>query len=601
MTTEDYTFLEDVFAQIMSTEAPQEHRAEFLKHEPLKAEQELFADVFTQIKAEELKAEQDTEPSKKPEQAKQDFTFTFSASEHPYNDKNSIFWAAVNYRRVTLSLSQFEKIIRRGFCFTSIFKQEKFLVKDKTEANWIGSQFVVFDLDNVRPEVTLNTFISSLYMKPTVAYTTPNNNIKKPKENKAYSRFRLVYLFDSIIASKTLYQSIYNTLEANFPLVYFDNTKKKDNCGSSPVQQFAGNALPTCELIINKESIYSLSSFPTQPSKPTEPSKKPSTEPSKPTEPSKKPSTEPNLLNDTFFHDLNSMKPVDFLNKCKEFYDYEMIDHTKLEFIDGYALTPDDYLEVKRKYRWFTIGQYKGTEYVRVKNGSRHNTLFAWAKLRCQIKPSITLEELVYNAVYDRTYFIDNKDKEITNESLIEICKAAKQANYKMKMKDKPKFKIDKEYCKEHGMSPKQYKNIIRRKLNFDSIDAWYDPAKSVAENLKYAEEHTLKNAKQRTLYTYCKARKISTKGTKPTEPTEPSPTTPYDEPKPSAEPTASKEQKEAVKSAPEATRAKNIIRLKRANFLAFIEYHTKRKRYSKYQERFNELVKTKTIQNNVF
>lgn len=574
----NFTFLDEQINQIMTDAAPRSREAEPQR------EQEPFADVFEQIQ----EAEQATEPSAKPEQAKQakqDFTFTLSASECGYNDKNAIFWSAVNYRRVTFTLNQFEKIIRRGFCFTSIFQQEKFSVKDKTEAAWFGSQFVVFDLDNVRVAVNLYQFISSLSCKPTVAYTTPNHAVKKPKENKAYSRFRLVYIFDSIIASKEQYQSIYSAIESNFPFFYFDNTKKKDNCGNSPVQQFAGNALPTCELIVNKESIYSLSSF--EPIKPTPEPSKPTPEPSKPSKP-----TEPQkYLDDVFFHEMNSMKPVDFLNRCKEFYECEIIDHTKLEFTDGYALTPDDYLEIRRKYRWFTIGQYKGTEHVRVPIGQRHNTLFSWARIRCIIKPQISLEELVYNALYDRHYFIDNKDKEITNECLIDICKAAKQANYKMKMKDKPKFKIDKEYCREHNMTPKQYKNKIRQKLNYQSIDTWYDPTKSVKENLIFAEEHDLKNAKQRTLYNYCKARAINTKGTKPTEPQKPSPETPSEPQKPSKKPSEATEQNEAVQSAPEAKpRAHRTVKVKKANIIAFINYHTKQSR-SKYHQ-------NKTLQN---
>lgn len=595
--TEDYTFLEEVFAQIMSTEAPKEHRDEFLRHEPMKAEQELFADVFTQIKAEELKAEQDTEPSKKPEQAKQDFTFTLSASECGYNDKNAIFWSAVNYRRVTFTLNQFEKIIRRGFCFTSIFNKANFTIKDKTDANWIGSQFVVFDIDNVRPEVNLHQFISSLSCKPTLAYTTPNHNIKKPKENKAYSRFRLVYLFDSIIASKEQYQSIYSAIESNFPFFYFDNTKKKDNCGNSPVQQFSGNALPSCEIIINKENIYSVYSFPTQPQTPPE---RP-TEPSKPTEPkqpSKKPSkpsqeTEPLFcLNDTFFKDLNSMKPVNFIRKYINAYG--IIEKPHIIYENGFYETTEDYVEIMRKYRkvYDAETQNYKTKRQRIPSGERHNTLFAYAKLRCQIKQEITLEELVFNSVYDRTYFCENDDKEITNECLIDICRAAKQANYTMKMKKRPKFKIDKSYCIANNINPCAFRQQIRRKLNFESIDTWYAPAKSVKENLIFAENNNIK-VKKDTLYSYCKERRISTKGTKPTEPT-PSPQTPPEPQKPSAEPSQALEHKEAVKSAPEA---KHIIRIKRANFLAFIEYHTKRKRYSKYQARLDEL-KPKTIQN---
>ena len=89
--------------------------------------------------------------------------------------------------------------------------------------------------------------------------------------------------------------------------------------------------------------------------------------------------------------------------------------------------------------------------------------------------------------------------------------------------KKQPRFRVDKEFCAKHGISPKSFKQIIRKILNYDSISTWYDPAKSVAENLQYAQENRIKNAKQRTLYNYCKARAISTKGTKPAESKQPS------------------------------------------------------------------------------
>jgi len=159
-----------------------------------------------------------------------------------------------------------------------------------------------------------------------------------------------------------------------------------------------------------------------------------------------------------------------------------------------------------------------------------------------------------------------------------------------MKMKDKPKFKIDKEYCREHNMTPKQYKNKIRQKLNYQSIDTWYDPTKSVKENLIFAEEHDLKNAKQRTLYNYCRARAINTKGTKPTEPQKPSPATPPEPQKPSTEPSEALERNEATQSAPEAkqeaTRAHRTVKVKKANIIAFINYHTKQRTSKYYQNK---------------
>ncbi len=81
--------------------------------------------------------------------------------------------------------------------------------------------------------------------------------------------------------------------------------------------------------------------------------------------------------------------------------------------------------------------------------------------------------------------------------------------------KKQPRFRTDKEFCAKHGISPKSMKNIIKKILNYDSISTWYDPAKSVKENLHYAEANEIKNAKQRTLYNYCKAYGIDPKGTK--------------------------------------------------------------------------------------
>ena len=84
--------------------------------------------------------------------------------------------------------------------------------------------------------------------------------------------------------------------------------------------------------------------------------------------------------------------------------------------------------------------------------------------------------------------------------------------------KKQPRFRVDKEFCTKHGISPNAMKNIIRKILNYDSISTWYDPTKSVYDNLKFAKDNEKKVCKD-TLYSYCKACEIDTKGTKPTEP----------------------------------------------------------------------------------
>ena len=88
--------------------------------------------------------------------------------------------------------------------------------------------------------------------------------------------------------------------------------------------------------------------------------------------------------------------------------------------------------------------------------------------------------------------------------------------------KKQPRFRVDKEFCAKHGISPNSMKNIIKKILNYDSISTWYDSAKSVKENLHYAEENSIETSR-RTLYRYCEARRLNPKGTKPAEPKQPS------------------------------------------------------------------------------
>jgi len=80
--------------------------------------------------------------------------------------------------------------------------------------------------------------------------------------------------------------------------------------------------------------------------------------------------------------------------------------------------------------------------------------------------------------------------------------------------KKQPRFRVDKEFCAKHGISPNSMKNIIKKILNYDSISTWYDSAKSVKENLHYAEENSIETSR-RTLYRYCEARRLNPKGTK--------------------------------------------------------------------------------------
>ena len=423
-------------------------------------------------------------------------TFTLSISNERYDDKNTIDWRKVKYSKIDdLSIEHIAELIKEGYCYTCIFKKANFGVWHKTEKNWIGSDFIMFDVDNVRNEITFEEYLKSLKYTPTIAYTTPNCNQQKPNEIKPYSRFRLLYAFETTITDKTIYQGIYDAIKDTFDEALFDTTKNWDNCANSPVQQFSGNGTKNCQITIN-HVIYNVSNFEIK--EPTE-------------EPIEKDKIKVRI-DDEFLQNLNALKPTDFLSCYRD--KYQIIYETELDYNDdGYAMIPEDYVRIQRNYTIYKEDGKICSKYKRLRDGERRrHTLFCNAKIRCQIKPQISVEELIFNLVYDRYYFYDNSDNVLTNQCLLRIALDAKKATYQMTMKKKPIFKVDKVFCYENQIKPNALKMIVRKTLNFDKIKQWYDPTKSVKDNLKFATENNIKVG-QRTLYNYCNEMGISTKG----------------------------------------------------------------------------------------
>lgn len=433
--------------------------------------------------------------------------FSISVSKEKYDDKNKIDWNKVKYQRIDdLSIDNIAELITEGYCFTSVFKRENFTVREKSEKNWKGTDFVVFDVDNVKNEITFNDYLKSLNYTPTIAYKTPNCNIKKSEDLRAYSRFRLLYAFETTITNKAIYQGIYDAINRTFDTTLFDDTKKSDNCGHSPVQQYSGNATKNCQIVIN-ETIYKVSDFDIE-------------------ERTEKPIKRDDVkvrIDDEFLQKLNTLKPSDFLSYYRE--RYQVIYETELDYNDdGYALTPTDYAVIQRNYTIYKEDGKIRSKYRRLKDGQgRRHTLFCNAKIRCQIKPSITVEELIYNLVYDRTHFFDNTDGVLSNQCLLRIALDAKKARYTMTLNNKPKFRTDIVYCMENHITPNALKMKVRKKLRYEEIATWYDTTKTIKQNLKYAEENNIK-VSERTLYNFCYYMGINPKGepkNKRTEPTE--------------------------------------------------------------------------------
>ena len=188
---------------------------------------------------------------------------------------------------------------------------------------------------------------------------------------------------------------------------------------------------------------------------------------------------------------------------------FEIVTQSKIFYKNGYALLDEKYKEIKRfdKLGIITERRKKGV------GEDRKKALYNWLMKKKQIKPDITKDELLFNAVFEICRFIDNRDGKLNKAYIMEVvsnvfeseCTMVEEPNHRQ-------FKVDKVYCSKNGISANQYKNVVRKKLHFEEIGGWYDISVSVGKNLQFAKENNIK-VSQKTLYRFCNENGINPKG----------------------------------------------------------------------------------------
>lgn len=438
-----------------------------------------------------------------------------SVSEQCYKNKpDQSKIKELKFERKSITLEEFIRLIQEGYCFCHWFRTNNtiFSTKEKTNNNFVGANLIFVDVDECQTE--MNAFVSKLSTKPTLYYTTPSNM----EEGKGY-RFRLCYLFiEDILNCKeleALYDAIIRSIQADIP--YF---KDKDDCGKQPSRYFNGNG-KNCELhttdnvfcfndfgidrILIEES-YSDGILNAGFIEPKLKEKEVSSD------------IQCELKDEEFRKDFFTLSPYDLIEKYK--YKYKYFDKTELHFNEGYVIIDDKYIEIRRKYYSDSYQDENGKEHKctipqKLRDGDkRRKKLFTSGLIRKSIKPDIGLEQLLFNFIYDRTYYFDNSDKVLTNKTLLTIAKNVitfpiESINLNNKWK-KPKYKIDKEYCRSHNISPKTLSNEVRGLLKDREIGELYDINLSVKENLQIIKNAGIKVGLSR-LYQFCKKHNIPT------------------------------------------------------------------------------------------
>ena len=438
-----------------------------------------------------------------------------SLSLQHYANKESIDIKKLCFKRSSISIEDFAKHIKEGFCFCHWFttKSDTFNIYEKKNDNFDRANVVFIDVDDFNME--MKQFVNGLSKKPTVYYTTPSNLC--PSKGNKY-RFRLCYVFNEDIRNgETLtstYGGIIKEIHKGYP-TYPD----KDPCGSRPSQYMNGNGTPNCE-VYSTECIYTLSDFGVTPKNSTHKGKTSVKETT-----NSKVCTYP-ITDNEFINDLYNIPPSDLIVKYRERYRY--FDHSELTYNEGYALIPENYQEIYRSWYQDVVtnnnGNVRKVSVVKIKRDgdNRRKCLFVSALIRRKILPSITFEHLLYNLIAERQWYYDNSDNTLNNQELMRIANNALSMEYEkinIKTKRKPsKFKVDKQYCSERGIKPKSMVGIVRRKLKDEEIGNLYDCNLSVKENLALLKANGIKIGLSR-LYEFCDRNNIPRRSyKKPTE-----------------------------------------------------------------------------------
>ena len=120
--------------------------------------------------------------------------------------------------------------------------------------------------------------------------------------------------------------------------------------------------------------------------------------------------------------------------------------------------------------------------------------------------------DLFFNLVHRVYFYYDNSDGVLSDELIAR--KAYDVMNYtefdamEFKSLDAGKVTTSPGYCREHGVSRRSYSRKALMYQNYESIQAWYEPGKSVTSNLKEARDRGL-TVSLSTLRRYCKFNNI--------------------------------------------------------------------------------------------
>lgn len=383
----------------------------------------------------------------------------------------------MTFKKETLSVDELATLISEGYSFCSIFNKEEFGTKDKTNANYQYTQIIAVDIDH--SPLTFDEALKKVKTIPTIAYETYSNSFDN-------NSFRFLYIFNDRIESKEItkgYIREINNIIGNELGISIDANAMKVS------QYFNGN---NNQKVITNNIIYSKDDF--------------KIEYNNIKVQTKNNREQENIihLDCTFDNDSNFIKDfwtisyIELLNKYANVF--KDIQHSELPTVDDdtpIINIPNDFREIRRY--WYMVEYDDGTKMDclrKISDGNgRRKMLFLNGMIRRLIWNDISMENLIYNLVFEFIHYMVNDGNKITKHDIFGIAQRIMKADlndYYNLGRTTRKYMVNPMYCIKYNLSKRAVLNKSRG-IDYDEVASMYDCSKSDKENIEIMKEFGVK------------------------------------------------------------------------------------------------------------
>lgn len=427
-----------------------------------------------------------------PQEKGQTFEVMISSDNYQQVEKNNLKEALKNatFEKHNITVEQFITFVDRGHIYTPIYNSDIITSKDRKNENFVGTNIVSIDVD----KSDISTYevqraLKKNSIEPTFIYNTLSHN--KEKNGVICERYRLGYIFNKCLSQGEFYAT--SKVMVDKVKEVLGDKVEIDSCSISPNQLYFGgkkfsfqkgkkpwNGYMRGTKYNEYLNEYQANNHQKEEIKNTSQKEK-------------------NKVSNSLIKAFDFLGYSDFIKKYNKFYQYV------------YRCEGPNWIDAAYQYinknTYFKLPYY----FNRVQDGDKRRLkFFQMLALKRVIKPTITANEMFYNAVKDARFF-DNEDGTFSTKYIVGECNRI----MKWEIKDiEQTYKETISYLKtkqpKSGIITKWGVNVnsVKKEIKYKLIGDFYDKDLTIERNLEVLKSNGIEVSRS-TLMKYRKDKEV--------------------------------------------------------------------------------------------